>query len=412
MKLSYSSSNFTAFKLIHSLFTGNSRKKTIEYFKAYTEKNHILLTSSCRSALFLTYSAIKKKGKIITSPLTCAVAIEPIIETGNRPVFADINPDNLVINCAHVSSLLDKETIAIQAIHFGGVLCDMASLKQITRKQGILLVEDCAQGFLAPNLMNIGRDSDIACFSLSKNLYGIGGGILATNDPDIYNEALRLQNEFPRQRKLVVFFRILRSLMETYDNFFLSNFLLKIMLRVKAFIRNSASKNVSDTTETMALTKELVKPDNLLFRISSIQQDDFIRLHEIREKIGVSIDTQLSKLNLQLIPQARGVSRSYVKYYLTSSCDCRKLIPMLNKQGIEAKHLEAKHKKIYQTRFDNYTRYNQENSIADCPNYLKIHDYVISLPCREDFSAKKTEFMLDSLKKAINTLSNGHPDSL
>jgi dTDP-4-amino-4,6-dideoxygalactose transaminase len=411
MKLSYSSSNFTFHKFILSLFVKNGKEETIKYFKTYTDKKYILLTSSCRSALFLAYCSIKKKGKIITSPLTCAVAIEPILRAGNRPVFADINPDSLVIKTSEVASLIDKDTIAIQAIHLGGVLCEMASLKQIAEKNKIYLIEDCAQGFIAPNQFNIGKYSDIACFTLSKNLYGIGGGILATNDPEIYNEAFRLQNDFPAQSKLVILSRILRNLIETYNNFWLSNILLSIMFRIKNLIRNSSPEKYNSMMEAMALTKELVRPDNMLFKVSSIQQVYLADLHKIRKKIGSEMDARIQNLHLKIFSQTMELSGSYVKYYCTTSYDCRKLIPMLNDQGIEAKHLEAKFNKTYQARFDYNPRYNQENSIINCLNYLNKHDLIVSLPCREDFSERKFDFLFDSLKKSIQILSKENSKS-
>jgi len=76
------------------------------YFRALTGKKHILITNSCRSALYLVYKALGTSAEVITTPLTCRAAIDPIVESGNKPVFADIDPGNLNMDPGDISRRL------------------------------------------------------------------------------------------------------------------------------------------------------------------------------------------------------------------------------------------------------------------------------------------------------------------
>ena len=106
-------------------------------------------------------------------------------------------------------------TKAIQVIHFGGNSCKMDIILEIARKYGLLVIEDCAQSLGAKYKSNYtGSFGDVACFSLIKNAYGIGGGVLATNDENMYNEAHALVNGFGRVSSSLLFYRTLRAILK------------------------------------------------------------------------------------------------------------------------------------------------------------------------------------------------------
>lgn len=57
-------------------------------FAQYIGKEHALFTSSCRSALYLTYKSLKLKGEVIVSPLTSASGHD-FIEKMLQDIFDD-----------------------------------------------------------------------------------------------------------------------------------------------------------------------------------------------------------------------------------------------------------------------------------------------------------------------------------
>ena len=72
------------------VFAGISKKpiETLEKsFAEYIGRRYVIYTSYCRTALYLIYKSLKLKGEVIVSPLTCSVAILPIILSGLKPFF-------------------------------------------------------------------------------------------------------------------------------------------------------------------------------------------------------------------------------------------------------------------------------------------------------------------------------------
>ena len=108
----YYSPNFGIKSLIKSAFVRNSEAVLIDFFRDYTRKKYILLTSSCRSALFLSYKGLELSGDVVTSPLTCKVAIDPIVSSGNNPKYIDIEIDSFSMKMDSLAAGITKETKA------------------------------------------------------------------------------------------------------------------------------------------------------------------------------------------------------------------------------------------------------------------------------------------------------------
>ena len=147
MTIPYASPNLRCGDVVQALTLPekNAEKRIKEYFRQLTGKRYILITNSCRTALFLAYCALKAKGEVITSPLTCNVAIDPIIESGNTPVFADIGLTDLNIKPGDIPVRITSRTIVVQAIHLGGVSCDMDRIMDMAERNNLKVIEDCAQ---------------------------------------------------------------------------------------------------------------------------------------------------------------------------------------------------------------------------------------------------------------------------
>lgn len=174
---------------------------------------------------------------MITSPLTCKVAILPITETGNKPKYIDIKKETLVMNENMIEDAISDSTIAIQAIHLGGTPCEMNVIRKIATSNNIVLIEDCAQGFGATlKGQNIGSWGDISCFSMIKNMYGIGGGVFATDDYTFFARARLILEKSNRSKYIASIYRVFLGIIETKRRYVLFEKLyhmLKKILEVK-----------------------------------------------------------------------------------------------------------------------------------------------------------------------------------
>lgn len=393
--IQYYSPNFSFLSLIRSLFVFDADKKIIAYFKEYTGKKYILITHNCRTALYLAYKALPATGEVITNPLTCLVALQPIVEAGNSIKYTDIDPDTFIMQTKNLSNLMSENTIAIQATHQGGFLCNTAQIKEIIGLKKIILIEDCAQGFLSMlNNKKPGLYSDIACFSLIKNAFGIGGGILATDSPSIYEFAKRINTQLQKNSLALIVFRIVRNIIETNRKLFFFNFFYNKLMLGRKNISSYKTGSISDN-----LT--LRKPLKLELKISWIQLQKAKELNQKRKINARLFLEKLKKAGLMLnYKEIAKQDSSFTKFFIThNGYSSESAIIELNKAGIEAKHLEQKFNQFYQSRLDQMKDQSYVSNIHNCSNYLKIHDSLISLPLTENMSEKDMDEIIVALKR-------------
>ena len=115
-----------------------------------------------------------------------------------KPVFVDIEPDTYNIDPKAFQAAITKKTKAVIPVHIYGQPADMDEIIAIARKHGIKIVEDAAQAHGSRYKgKRVGSMSDAACFSFypTKGLGACGdGGMIVTNNKDIYEKALMLRD--------------------------------------------------------------------------------------------------------------------------------------------------------------------------------------------------------------------------
>lgn len=391
MIIPYSSPNLRFGDFFKALFI--SRKKAENKLKSYfsfaTGKKYVLITNSCRTALYIAYQALNIKGEVITSPLTCKVAIDPIVESGNMPVYADINKLNLNVDPQEIEKQITDKTIAIQAIHLGGVVCDMDSIIDIAKKKQLYIIEDCAQSLCATfNSRNSGSFGHISCFSLIKNAYGIGGGIFATDSEEIFHNAQTFSNSFPKSSKKLVLYRIFRNLIDTKRRLIFFRFLYRLLIYFKRDRKNY--KSVYDQLKTIS---------NLELKIAAHQINRYGKLHSKRKEVGRMMLQMLEKYGLIENNGFNKFESSFTKLFIfNSKIKSEENIRKLTSKGVESMHLEYSAGKTYQEKL---VKDNQD-SRSVLKNYFLVHDSLISLPLFEDMKVNDIEKMVHCLNDVIN----------
>lgn len=359
------------------------------YFSELTGKRFILLTNSCRTALYLAYQSIEKNGEVITSPLTCKVAIDPIEKAGNTPVFADILPGNLNINPLDIEKRITDKTIAIQPIHLGGVSCDIGCIIQIAERYKLKVIEDCAQS-LGANYKGkaTGSFGDVACFSLIKNGYGIGGGILATNSEKIFKAASTIKNKYKNSSKIITGYRIIRNILESKRKYLIGSVLYNALICIKG--------NTKNYTTIMG---QLKKISPMTIKIAAYQITRFNILHELRKAQGSKYFAMLNSMGAQINNNFRKEDSSFTKYFLYNpKINSQEMINILKNKHIEAMHLEHAQGSPYQARLLS----KDVAAKLGLLNYNKIHDSIISLPLTEDMSNDDLISVTETITNLLN----------
>ena len=176
---------------------GPKTKEFEEKFAKYIGTKYAVALNSGTAALHLALKVLAIEGmEVITTPLTFVSTNHAILYNQGIPVFADIEPDTLNIRPDEVSKNITAQTKAIIVVHYGGHACEMDTILEIAKSKGIWVVEDAAHGcggeFKGQKLGSLG---DVACFSFHavKNLSTGEGGMITTDDPELYGRLLKLR---------------------------------------------------------------------------------------------------------------------------------------------------------------------------------------------------------------------------
>jgi len=178
--------------------------KLEQKFKQLVGVRFAVAMSNCTSALdaALLACGVKSGDEVIVPAFTWGGSISGILQRKAIPVFADID-ETLTLDPDDAERRITHKTKAITAVHLFGNPCDMDKLSVICQKHGLALIEDCAQAIGAKIQGRHVGTFGAGCFSFGygKPLSAGEGGILTTNDENIFDRVLYYSQHPLRQRK-------------------------------------------------------------------------------------------------------------------------------------------------------------------------------------------------------------------
>jgi perosamine synthetase len=168
-----------------------------EFEKKFAEYNNVkyaVAVNSGTAALDVALRYYKLGGKQVIVPTNTFVSTpNSVIFAGGKPIFADMNPDNLCIDVDDVKRKVTEKTAGVIVVHIAGLLCPQINeLKEFCEQKGLFLVEDSAH---AHGAMLDGRKAgtfgDVGCFSFypTKVMTSGEGGMIITNNEALADEA-------------------------------------------------------------------------------------------------------------------------------------------------------------------------------------------------------------------------------
>ena len=131
--------------------------------------------------------------EVIVTPRSFVASASCIVLRGATPVFVDVDPDSQNITAQAVKNAISPKTKAVIAVHLGGWPCEMEALKALCSRQGLYLIEDCAQAHGARiGGKPAGSFGDFAAFSFCQDKImttGGEGGMLVTDNEELWRRA-------------------------------------------------------------------------------------------------------------------------------------------------------------------------------------------------------------------------------
>ena len=177
----------------------NYVEKFEKEFADYHNRKYCLMTPSCTLAIHLALKTlgIKKNDEVIVPDVTWTASVSPIVETGAKPIFVDINEENWCIDIKKLEKKINKKTKAVICVNLFGNMTDMFKIKEICKKKKIFFLEDSAEA-LGSEYKGIkaGKFGDISfhSFHRTKTITSGEGGVLLTDNKKIFNTAKHLRD--------------------------------------------------------------------------------------------------------------------------------------------------------------------------------------------------------------------------
>jgi len=177
---------------------GPYTKEFEEKFAERVGANYAYAVSNGTAALHVAYlSTLKPGDEVIAPAFTFIATVSTVFYSNAKPVFADIDPETYLIDPEDVKEKITSRTRAIAPVHLFGNAADMDALTEIAEDHKLLLINDCAQ---AHGTEYGGRDlgswRHLNCYSFypTKTMTTGEGGIVTTNDPELYRLGTLIRN--------------------------------------------------------------------------------------------------------------------------------------------------------------------------------------------------------------------------
>ena len=160
---------------------------------------HTLATASGTAALRTALAALGVGcgDEVIVPSFTFIATVGAVVNAGAVPVFAEID-DTLTIDPADVAAKITARTAAIMPVHLENAACAMDEVMAIAGARDIPVVEDAAQAvgvtYHGRTVGTIGAIG-VHSFQETKNITTGEGGLVLTNDDDLYVRAARFHDQ-------------------------------------------------------------------------------------------------------------------------------------------------------------------------------------------------------------------------
>ena len=126
------------------LTDGPNLRKFELMFSKFTGAKYSIGVSNGTAALHLSLKAVGvgKGDEVIIPDMTFVATASAVLMTGATPVLADVEKNDLNISIDSIKKVLTSKTRAIIPVHFAGNVCKIEKIKQLAKKNNLLIIED------------------------------------------------------------------------------------------------------------------------------------------------------------------------------------------------------------------------------------------------------------------------------
>ncbi|GAA9082575.1 UDP-4-amino-4,6-dideoxy-N-acetyl-beta-L-altrosamine transaminase [Helicobacter pylori] len=155
---------------------------------------HALVFNSATSALLTLYRNFSDfnadRNEIITTPISFVATANMLLESGYKPVFAEIKNDGNIDELA-LEKLINKKTKAIVSVDYAGKSVEIGSIQKLCKRHSLSFLSDSSHA-LGSEYQNkkVGGFALASVFSFHaiKPITTAEGGAVVTNDSELYEK--------------------------------------------------------------------------------------------------------------------------------------------------------------------------------------------------------------------------------
>lgn len=171
------------------LTTGPEVDAFEEVFAEFAGARHAVAVASGTAALHCAYhgAGVGPGDEVVVPAITFAATANAAVYLGARPVFADVDPETLLVDPPSVEDRLSEQTRLVTAVDYAGQPCDYEALEDLTRRRGVTLVADACHAlggaWRGRPVGSLARASTFS-FHPVKPITSAEGGMVTTDDPE------------------------------------------------------------------------------------------------------------------------------------------------------------------------------------------------------------------------------------
>jgi perosamine synthetase len=181
------------------LTTGPAVERFEQAVAEFTGARHAVAVSNGTAALHAAAYAlgIGPGDEVIVPPMTFAATANAVVFQGGIPVFADVDPETLLLDPAEVERKITSRTKAVIAVDYAGQPCDYDKLRTVAGRHGLALIADACHSLGAEYQgRRSGSLADLSAFSFHpvKHITTGEGGMITTGDAALAARLRRFRN--------------------------------------------------------------------------------------------------------------------------------------------------------------------------------------------------------------------------
>ena len=178
----------------------NNGRWVLEFERQLTEYLGVPTATFCNgqtAMMAMLRAAGIAGGEVIVPAFTFSATPHAVRWCNADPVFADVLPDSMCLDPAHVERKITSKTKAILGVDVYGIACEYAELGELARRHGLKLLFDSAPAFgtrVDGRLVGGFGDAQMLSFHATKAFATMEGGCICSHNDALLKRAKAIRN--------------------------------------------------------------------------------------------------------------------------------------------------------------------------------------------------------------------------